>query len=173
SISIVASILLSNQLVLANPNTNIPKGSLPNGGKFTNGSSGSITEIAGGNKGCQGYSGCMNISGNNKNNVIAWGGGFNIGNGYKVNFEEGKNGGNNYLNLDYSKNPSKIAGLLEGNNNNIFIVNPSGVIVTETGSINANRFVASTTPIDETTLNNFKNANQQGKLASFSPVFKP
>ncbi|PZT48765.1 hypothetical protein B6S12_01555, partial [Helicobacter valdiviensis] len=80
SISIVASILLSNQLVLAKDIT------LPSGGKFTNGSSGSISS-------CAGKSNCMNISGNNKNNVIAWGGGFNIGKGYEVHFEKGKNGG--------------------------------------------------------------------------------
>ncbi|PZT47965.1 hypothetical protein B6S12_06140, partial [Helicobacter valdiviensis] len=165
SISIVTSILLSNQMLLANPN-------LPSGGKFTNGSSGSISISNGANcKNC-----VMNIKGDNKNNVIAWGGGFNIGKGYEVHFEKGKNGGNNYLNLDYSKNPSTIAGLLQGNNNNVFIVNPSGVIVTESGSINANKFGISTSPIDTDTLNAFKEANKAnngvGVLVPFSPVFK-
>ncbi|PZT47350.1 hypothetical protein B6S12_09490, partial [Helicobacter valdiviensis] len=72
-----------------------------------------------------------------------------------------------------SKNPSIIAGLLQGNNNNVFIVNPSGVIVTESGSINANKFGISTSAIDTDTLNAFKEANEDNTLASFSPVFKP
>ncbi|PZT47190.1 hypothetical protein B6S12_10390, partial [Helicobacter valdiviensis] len=68
--------------------------------------------------------------------------------------------------------PSIIAGLLQGNNNNVFIVNPSGVIVTESGSINANKFGISTSAIDTDTLNAFKEANEDNTLASFSPVFK-
>ncbi|PZT47473.1 hypothetical protein B6S12_08965, partial [Helicobacter valdiviensis] len=88
---------------------------------------------------------------------------------YEVHFEKGKNGGNNYLNLDYSKNPSTIAGLLQGNNNNVFIVNPSGVIVEKGGVINANRFVASTTPLDNKDIEAFRASDS----ASFSPVFKP
>ncbi|PZT49017.1 hypothetical protein B6S12_00005, partial [Helicobacter valdiviensis] len=56
------------------------------------------------------------------------------------------------------------------------IVNPSGVIVTESGSINANKFGISTSPIDTDTLNAFKEANKAnngvGVLAPFSPVFK-
>ncbi|PZT47704.1 hypothetical protein B6S12_07535, partial [Helicobacter valdiviensis] len=141
---------------------------LPSGGKFTNGSSGSIN-IGKGQGSCT-TSNCMSISGNHKNNVIAWGGGFNIGKGYEVHFEKGKNGGNNYLNLDYSKNPSIIAGLLQGNNNNVFIVNPSGVIVEKGGVINANRFVASTTPMSIEEINAFSNPNTNS--ATWSPVFK-
>ena len=56
SISIIASILLSQSLV-----------ALPSGGKFTHGS-GSI-KVNGKE---------MNITGNNTNHIIAWGGGFNI-----------------------------------------------------------------------------------------------
>ncbi|CAM2861672.1 filamentous hemagglutinin N-terminal domain-containing protein [Helicobacter burdigaliensis] len=160
SISIVTSILLSNQLLLANPN-NIPKGSLPNGGKFVGNNGGTI--ISNGNT--------MTITGkgNGGNHVIAWGGGFNIGNGYQVNFEG--SGTKGYLNLDYSKNPSKIAGVLNGNNHNIFLVNPSGVLVTETGSINANRFVASTTPVSIDDINTFSDPKTDS--FTFSPVFKP
>ncbi|MCW1618533.1 hypothetical protein OLT89_00465, partial [Campylobacter jejuni] len=59
---------------------------LPSGGKFTHGTSGSIS-VSGGT---------MNISGSKTNSVIQWGGGFNIANGETVNF---KGNGYNYLNI--------------------------------------------------------------------------
>ena len=148
-ISIVASIVLSQSLV-----------ALPSGGKFTHGS-GSITTTNGK---------VMNITGNNTNHVIAWGGGFNINKGESVNFL-----GNNksYLNLDYTNKASQILGNLNGNGNNIYLVNPSGVLIGQNASINANKFVASNT-IDDTTLNNFKNkVNDTNAITTFSPVFKP
>ncbi|VEJ08105.1 filamentous hemagglutinin family N-terminal domain [Helicobacter pullorum] len=144
-ISIVASIVLSQSLV-----------ALPSGGKFTHGS-GSI-KVNGK---------VMNITGNNTNHIIAWGGGFNINKGESVNFL-----GNNksYLNLDYTNKASQILGNLNGNGNNIYLVNPSGVLIGKDASINANKFVASNT-IDDITLNNFK--TQTKLVESFSPVFKP
>ncbi|OCR13950.1 filamentous hemagglutinin N-terminal domain-containing protein, partial [Helicobacter pullorum] len=146
SISIIASILLSQSLV-----------ALPSGGKFVGGSSGSI-KVNGKE---------MNITGNNTNHIIAWGGGFNINKGESVNFL-----GNNksYLNLDYTNKASQILGNLNGNGNNIYLVNPSGVLIGQNASINANKFVASNI-IDDTTLNNFK--TQTKLVESFSPVFKP
>ena len=146
SISIIASILLSQSLV-----------ALPSGGKFVGGSSGSIKV----------NDKVMNITGNNTNHIIAWGGGFNINKGESVNFL-----GNNksYLNLDYTNKASQILGNLNGNGNNIYLVNPSGVLIGENASINANKFVASNI-IDDTTLNNFK--TQTKLVESFSPVFKP
>ncbi|WP_143422029.1 filamentous hemagglutinin N-terminal domain-containing protein, partial [Helicobacter pullorum] len=148
SISIIASILLSQSLV-----------ALPSGGKFTHGS-GSI-KVNGKE---------MNITGNNTNHIIAWGGGFNINKGESVNFL-----GNNksYLNLDYTNKASQILGNLNGNGNNIYLVNPSGVLIGQNANINANKFVASNT-IDNTTLNNFKNkVNDTNAITTFSPVFKP
>ncbi|OCR15053.1 hypothetical protein BA916_05675, partial [Helicobacter pullorum] len=148
SISIIASILLSQSLV-----------ALPSGGKFTHGS-GSI-KVNGKE---------MNITGNNTNHIIAWGGGFNINKGESVNFL-----GNNksYLNLDYTNKASQILGNLNGNGNNIYLVNPSGVLIGQNASINANKFVASNI-IDDTTLNNFKNkVNDTNAITTFSPVFKP
>ncbi|OCR08748.1 filamentous hemagglutinin N-terminal domain-containing protein [Helicobacter pullorum] len=146
SISIIASILLSQSLV-----------ALPSGGKFVGGSSGSI-KVNGKE---------MNITGNNTNHIIAWGGGFNINKGESVNFL-----GNNksYLNLDYTNKASQILGNLNGNGNNIYLVNPSGVLIGQNASINANKFVASNT-IDDTTLNSFK--TQTKLVESFSPVFQP
>ena len=149
SISIIASILLSQSLV-----------ALPSGGKFTHGS-GSITTTNGK---------VMDITGNNKNHIIAWGGGFNINKGEIVEFNTSHKQQASFLNLDYTNKASQILGKLNGNNHNIYLVNPSGVLIGENASINANKFVASNI-IDDTTLNNFK--TQTKLVESFSPVFKP
>ncbi|PZT49161.1 hypothetical protein B6S12_00785 [Helicobacter valdiviensis] len=143
SISIVASMLLSNQALLA--------ASLPSGGKFVNDKGGSFGSC--GNK-------CLNISGNDKNNVIAWGGGFNIGEGHTVNFKGDRLG---YLNLDFSGKASQLLGTLNGGTNNIFLVNPSGVLVGANGVINANKFVASTNPMNDTQVKEFA---EKGKFSS-------
>ena len=148
-ISIVASIVLSQSLV-----------ALPSGGKFVGGSSGSI-KVNGKE---------MNITGNNTNHIIAWGGGFNINKGEIVEFNTSHKQQASFLNLDYTNKASQILGKLNGNNHNIYLVNPSGVLIGENASINANKFVASNT-IDDTTLNSFK--TQTKLVESFSPVFKP
>ncbi|EIB76971.1 hypothetical protein cje52_03044, partial [Campylobacter jejuni subsp. jejuni 1213] len=92
-----------------------------------------------------------------------WGGGFNIGQNESVNFND-KN--QNYLNIAYQKDASKIDGALNGGNNNIFLVNPMGVLIGKTGTITAGKFVASTTPLND---ENVKTFLKQG--ASFSPAF--
>ncbi len=74
---------------------------LPSGGKFTHGTSGSISSS----------NGTMNISGSKTNSVIQWGGGFNIASGETVNF---KGSGYNYLNIVYGSKSSHIDGKLEG-----------------------------------------------------------
>ncbi|VEJ07583.1 hemagglutination domain protein [Campylobacter lari] len=131
---------------------------LPSGGKFTHGTSGSIS-INGKE---------MNIAGNKQNSIIQWGGGFNIGKGESVNFG-GKS--QNYLNIAHGTSKSTIEGLLNANGKNVFLINPNGVIITKTGTINANRFVASTSSMDSKSMQEFAD----GKLAynTFSPVFKP
>ena len=152
SISIIASILLSQSLA-----------ALPSGGKFTSGN-GSITTTNGK---------VMNITGNNTNHIIAWGGGFNINKGESVNFNTSHKQQASFLNLDYSNQASKILGKLNGNNHNIYLVNPSGVLIGQNASINANKFVASNI-IDDITLNNFKDkVNDTNAITTFSPVFKP
>ena len=134
---------------------------LPAGGKFIHGS-GNIS-IKNGNT--------MNITGNNKNHVIAWGGGFNINNGERVNFN---GSGKAFLNLDYSNKASKILGTLNGGGNNIYLVNPSGVLIGEGGKVNnVGRFVASTSSLDKA-LTQFVNAAKQNgdqNALNFSPVF--
>ena len=133
NISIVASLALSPSLSAANLPT-ISNNQLPSGGKFVNGTGSIATN---GNK--------MDIKGNNKNNVIAWGGGFNIGKEASVNFTTNQK---NYLNLDYTNKASQILGKLNGGTNNIYLVNPSGVLIGKDASINANKFGVSTSPFD-------------------------
>lgn len=126
---------------------------LPSGGKFTHGTSGTIHTS--GNT--------VTITGKGQNHVIQWGGGFNIGRNESVNFN-GKN--QNYLNIAYQKDASKIDGALNRGNNNIFLVNPMGVLIGKTGTITAGKFVASTTALSD---DNVKTFLEKG--ASFSPVF--
>ncbi|EAM0963462.1 filamentous hemagglutinin N-terminal domain-containing protein [Campylobacter jejuni] len=134
---------------------------LPQGGKFTHGSTGSISSS----------NGTMNITGNKgagtggNNFVIQWGGGFNIGQNETVKFNGNQQ---NYLNIAYQKDASKIDGVLNGGNNNIFLVNPMGVLIGTNGSIIANKFVASTTALSD---ENVKTFLKQG--ANFSPIFNP
>ncbi|MBT0830529.1 filamentous hemagglutinin N-terminal domain-containing protein, partial [Campylobacter lari] len=161
---------LANHIILSGVTVSMlfsPLMALPSGGKFTHGTSGSISiDKTNPNKPI------MNVSGNGANSVIQWGGGFNIANGEKVNFGNNNfKGQQNYLNIAHGTNKSTIAGILEAGNNNVFLINPNGVIITKTGIINANRFVASTSSMDSKSMQEFAD----GKLAynTFSPVFKP
>ncbi|EGH4468704.1 filamentous hemagglutinin N-terminal domain-containing protein, partial [Campylobacter lari] len=158
---------LANHIILSGVTVSMlfsPLMALPSGGKFTHGTSGSISiDKTNPNKPI------MNVSGNGANSVIQWGGGFNIANGEKVNFGNNNfKGQQNYLNIAHGTNKSTIAGILEAGNNNVFLINPNGVIITKTGNINANRFVASTSSLQAKHFEEFK---VQG--ASFSPVFNP
>ncbi|EKK0827741.1 TPA: filamentous hemagglutinin N-terminal domain-containing protein, partial [Campylobacter jejuni] len=89
---------------------------LPSGGKFTHETSGTINI----------NDKVMNIAGKGQNSVIQWGGGFNIANGETVNFN---GSGKNYLNIAYGSKSSHIDGKLEGGSNNIFLINPNGIVV--------------------------------------------
>lgn len=137
---------------------------LPSGGKFTHGTSGSIS-VSGGT---------MNISGSKTNSVIQQGGGFNIANGETVNF---KGNGYNYLNIVYGSKSSHIDGTLEGGTNNIFLINPNGIVVGKDGSINANRVFLSASSIGDKEMKEFA---KDGKISAFegnplttaSPVIK-
>ncbi|EAH4571934.1 filamentous hemagglutinin N-terminal domain-containing protein, partial [Campylobacter lari] len=152
--------MLFSPLMAINPNQ------LPSGGKFTHGTSGSIN-INGNN---------MDIMGKGPNSVIQWGGGFSIGKDAQVNFGKGQSG-QNYLNIAHGTSKSTIAGILEAGNNNVFLINPNGVIITKTGTINANRFVASTSSMDNKSMQEFADGKYtNGKVidyTTFSPVFKP
>ncbi|EDO6824056.1 filamentous hemagglutinin N-terminal domain-containing protein [Campylobacter coli] len=142
NISVITSLVLAQSLTVSN---------LPSGGKFINGTGSIATN---GN--------IMNITGDKTHNVIAWGGGFNIGKDNTVNFTTN---GKNYLNLDYTNKASQILGTLNGGTNNVYIVNPSGVLVGEGATINANKFGVSITPMGIDAINTFSVDD------SFSPVF--
>lgn len=142
NISVITSLVLAQSLTASN---------LPSGGKFINGTGSIATN---GN--------IMNITGDKTHNVIAWGGGFNIGKDNTVNFTTN---GKNYLNLDYTNKASQILGTLNGGTNNVYIVNPSGVLVGEGTTINANKFGVSITPMGIDAINTFS------VDGSFSPVF--
>ncbi|EAK9994739.1 filamentous hemagglutinin N-terminal domain-containing protein [Campylobacter lari] len=154
---------LSNHIILSGITVSMlfsPLMALPSGGKFTHGTSGTIN-INGNN---------MDIMGNGTNSVIQWGGGFSIGKGEKVNF-----GGQdkNYLNIAHGTSKSTIEGLLNAGGNNVFLINPNGVIITKTGNINTNRFVASTSSMDSESMQEFADMKTLEQGAAFSPVFKP
>ncbi|EAK6287403.1 filamentous hemagglutinin N-terminal domain-containing protein [Campylobacter lari] len=154
---------LANHIILSGVTVSMlfsPLMALPSGGKFTHGTSGTIT--TNGNN--------MNINGKGPNSVIQWGGGFNIANGEKVNFG-GKD--KNYLNIAHGTSKSTIAGILNAGGNNVFLINPNGVIITKTGTINANRFVASTSSMSDGDMKAFANLKSFEDGLSFSPVFKP
>ncbi|WP_412097436.1 hemagglutinin domain-containing protein [Campylobacter lari] len=159
---------LANHIILSGVTVSMlfsPLMALPSGGKFTHGTSGSINKP---------NDKTMNIIGNGKNSVVQWGGGFSIGQGEKVNF-----GGTdkNYLNIAHGTSKSMIEGLLNAGGNNVFLINPNGVIITKTGTINANRFVASTSSMDSKSMQEFADGKYtNGKVidyTTFSPVFKP
>ncbi|EAK0980519.1 filamentous hemagglutinin N-terminal domain-containing protein, partial [Campylobacter lari] len=138
-----------------------PLMALPSGGKFTHGTSGSINKP---------NDKTMNIIGNGKNSVIQWGGGFSIGKGESVNF-----GGTdkNYLNIAHGTSKSTIEGVLNAGGNNVFLINPNGVIIEKSGSIiNAKNFMASTATLSDDDFNTFKNLSFENPQA-FSPKIKP
>lgn len=130
---------------------------LPSGGKFTHGTSGTINV----------NSNTMNITGNKVNSVIQWGGGFNIAKGETVNFRQGKTN-QNYLNIAYGTKSSTIDGLLNATGNNVYLINPNGVVIGKSGTINANKFGVSTSSIDSKAMQEFAD-----RSTFESPVFSP
>ncbi|WP_151899168.1 filamentous hemagglutinin N-terminal domain-containing protein [Campylobacter armoricus] len=154
---------LANHIILSGVTVSMlfsPLMALPSGGKFTHGTTGTINKP---------NNNTLNIHGNGTNSVIQWGGGFSINQGESVNF----NGNNkNYLNIAHGTSKSTIDGLLNANGNNVFLINPNGVIITKNGTINANRFVASTSSMSNEDMNKFAKLSFNDGL-SFSPVFKP
>ncbi|EAI4448020.1 filamentous hemagglutinin N-terminal domain-containing protein [Campylobacter lari] len=155
---------LSNHIILSGITVSMlfsPLMALPSGGKFTHGTSGSINKP---------NDNTLNINGHGTNSVIQWGGGFSIGKGESVNF----NGSNkNYLNIAHGTSKSTIEGVLNAKGNNVFLINPNGVIITKTGTINANRFVASTSSMSDEDIQKFAKMQKFDDGLTFSPVFKP
>ncbi|MCV3406613.1 hypothetical protein L8T94_05675, partial [Campylobacter lari] len=64
-------------------------------------------------------------------------------------------------------------GLLNAGGNNVFLINPNGVIIEKSGSIiNAKNFMASTATLSDDDFNTFKNLSFENPQA-FSPKIKP
>ncbi|QKF57745.1 filamentous hemagglutinin N-terminal domain-containing protein [Campylobacter ornithocola] len=165
---------LSNHIILSGITVSMlfsPLMALPSGGKFTHGTSGTISgpyfdKNTGKNT--------IDITGktpNKNSHVIQWGGGFSINKGESVNF---KGQGQNYLNIAHGTSKSTIEGVLNAGGNNVFLINPNGVIIEKSGSIiNANRFVASTSSMSDNDMKAFANLKSFDDGLSFSPIFKP
>ncbi|HHY1437599.1 TPA: filamentous hemagglutinin N-terminal domain-containing protein, partial [Campylobacter jejuni] len=112
--------------------------------------------------------GTMNISGSKTNSVIQWGGGFNINKGETVNFN---GSGYNYLNIVYGSKSSHIDGTLNGGSNNIFLINPNGIVVGKGGSISANKVFLSASSIGDKEMKEFAETPER-QVANISPVIK-
>ena len=99
----------------------------------------------------------LDITGTAANNVIRWQS-FDIAGGEKVQFDGGATVGasaKNYLNLINSMSPSKIDGIINGGNN-VYLINPNGVIFGAGSSVNVGNLYVSTRNIDDTAINAFK-----------------
>ncbi|EPE1678569.1 filamentous hemagglutinin N-terminal domain-containing protein [Campylobacter jejuni] len=92
---------------------------------------------------------------------------FNIAKGETVNFRQGKTN-QNYLNIAYGTKSSTIDGLLNATGNNVYLINPNGVVIGKSGTINANKFGVSTSSIDSKAMQEFAD-----RSTFESPVFSP
>ena len=86
----------------------------------------------------------MDIYGKTLNNVLRWED-FSIDAGEKVRFDGGAHGGN-YLNLVTSAAVSRIYGTIEGGNN-VYLVNPHGILFAESAQVNTGALYLSTMDI--------------------------
>ncbi|EOI3680122.1 filamentous hemagglutinin N-terminal domain-containing protein [Campylobacter jejuni] len=92
---------------------------------------------------------------------------FYIAKGETVNFGQGKTN-QNYLNIAYGIKSSTIDGLLNATGNNVYLINPNGVVIGKSGTINANKFGVSTSSIDSKAMQEFAD-----RSTFESPVFSP
>lgn len=92
----------------------------------------------------------INIVGNGKNNVIKWSS-FDVAEDQTVQFDD-----KNYLNIIADDKASQIFGAIEGGEN-IYLVNPNGVIFGSESSVNVGNLYVSARSIFDTDINSFKN----------------
>lgn len=112
----------------------------PVGGQVVKGGASiAYTNAASGNGGKD-----TNITSTTKNNVIDWHD-FSVAEGEKVQFDGGTKGSaaNNYMNIVTGANTSEINGAINGGNE-VYIINPNGVIFGENASVNVGSLYAST-----------------------------
>ena len=98
------------------------------------------------------------VAGNQQNNVVAWKD-FSVGRDESVNFE----GNKNYLNIVTGQNTSRIDGKISGGNE-VYLVNPNGVIMGKDASVKTGSFYASTRYVDPNTAKNAVNAGNMSAV---------
>ena len=103
----------------------------------------------------------VNITSTTKNNVISWQD-FSIAKDEKVKFDGG-NKTNNYLNIVRGANTSQIDGKIEGGND-VYIVNPNGVIFGKGASVNVGNLYVSTRYVSNDAAQNACNANNMAAV---------
>ena len=106
----------------------------------------------------------MNVNQSSNNAIISWNK-FNIGSKATVNFNQ-PSSSSNTLNRVRSSDPSRIYGNLNANGN-IFFINPNGVLVGKSGSINVGGLVASTMNMGN---NDFNKQNYNFNSSSKSSI---
>ena len=103
----------------------------------------------------------VNITSTTKNNVISWQD-FSIAKDETVKFDGG-NKTNNYLNIIRGANTSQIDGKIEGGND-VYIVNPNGVIFGKGASVNVGNLYVSTRYVSEDVAQNAYSANNMATV---------
>ena len=103
----------------------------------------------------------VNITSTTKNNVISWQD-FSIAKDETVKFDGG-NKTNNYLNIIRGANTSQIDGKIEGGND-VYIVNPNGVIFGKGASVNVGNLYVSTRYVSDDIAQNAYSANNMATV---------
>ena len=103
----------------------------------------------------------VNITSTTKNNVISWQD-FSIAKDETVKFDGG-NKTNNYLNIIRGANTSQIDGKIEGGND-VYIVNPNGVIFGKGASVNVGNLYVSTRYVSDDVAQNAYSANNMATV---------
>lgn len=103
----------------------------------------------------------VNITSTTKNNVISWQD-FSIAKDETVKFDGG-NKTNNYLNIIRGANTSQIDGKIEGGND-VYIVNPNGVIFGKGASVNVGNLYVSTRYVSDDVAKNAYSANNMATV---------
>lgn len=103
----------------------------------------------------------VNITSTTKNNVISWQD-FSIAKDETVKFDGG-NKTNNYLNIIRGANTSQIDGKIEGGND-VYIVNPNGVIFGKGASVNVGNLYVSTRYVSDEVAQNAYSANNMATV---------
>ncbi len=98
----------------------------------------------------------MDITSGTANNVVNWDS-FSIAKGETVQFDKGEKI-NNYLNIVKGNNMSEIYGTMKGGNN-VYLINPNGILFGAGAQVNVGHLTASTRALDAVNTNGFDGTN--------------